>query len=75
MPGNAASHLSSAHDTDLPTAIQVGRSMGAELPEQILVVAIEAEINYDFSESLSQPVAKAVPQAANLVLEKLRQWS
>ena len=71
LPNRAAGHLSSAHDTTLQNALQVGESMGAELPDEILVVAIEAEMNYNFSEQLSQPVAAAVPEAAHIVIDLL----
>ena len=62
-------HTTAAHDVSLMTAIQIGRSMGAALPERIDVVAIESPYVYDFSEELTPPVAAAVPQAANMVLE------
>jgi hypothetical protein len=54
------------------TAIQMGRSLGAELPDRIDVVAIESPYTYDFSEELTPPVAAAVPQAAEMVMELLQ---
>lgn len=73
LPNRAAGHLSSAHDTTLQNALQVGESMGADLPSEILVVAIEVKMNYDFSEQLTPPVAAAVPQAAHIVLQLLQE--
>lgn len=72
LPNRAAGHLSSAHDTTLQNAILVGESMGATLPASILIVAVEAEMNYQFSEQLSDPVAAAVPEAARRVIDLLR---
>ncbi len=64
-------HTTAAHDVSLMTAIQMGRSLGAELPDQIDVVAIESPYVYDFSEELTSPVAAAVPQAVELVMSLL----
>ena len=69
-----AGHLSAAHDASLYEALEVGRTMGAHLPEQITVVAIEAEHVYDFSENLTPPVAAAIPQAVQAVLQILESW-
>lgn len=74
LPNQTASHLSSAHDTSLQNALQVGRSMGADLPEQILIVTIQSPYVYYFSEELSLPVAAAVPKAAEVVIDQLIHW-
>jgi hydrogenase maturation protease len=66
-------HTTAAHDVSLMTAIQIGRSMGAVLPDRIEVVAIESPYIYDFSEELTPPVAAAVPQAVELVVDLLKQ--
>ena len=71
IPDNMAGHLSSSHDTTLKTAIQMGRSLGAHLPECIMIVGVETSNSYDFSEELSAPVKAAVPQAVQLVLSLL----
>ena len=62
-------HTTAAHDVSLMTAIQIGRSLGAALPDRIDVVAIESPYVYGFSEELTPPVAAAVPQAVEMVLE------
>jgi hydrogenase maturation protease len=71
LPPRASGHTASAHDTDLLSAIQIGRSLGVDLPQEILVVGIEAKNVYDFTEELTAPVAAAIPQAIQLVLELL----
>lgn len=68
LPNRTLGHLGSAHDMTLTTALKLGNSMGAQLPQKITIVGIEAEINFDFSEELSVPVAAAVPRAAQMVL-------
>lgn len=72
LPNPNTGHLSSAHDTSLQTALSVGRRMGAELPEEVVVIGIETPYVYDFSEQLSPAAAAAVPPAAQAVLTVLR---
>lgn len=74
LPNRAIGHLSSAHDTTIQNALQVGRSMGAHLPEKITVVAVEAVNIYEFSEALTPPVAAAVERAVKKVLELLQDY-
>jgi hydrogenase maturation protease len=68
LPNRATGHLFSAHDTTLQNAIAVGRAMGADLPGEVMVVAVEAENVYDFGEELSPAVSAAVPRAVQAVL-------
>ncbi len=71
LPNRAAGHLFSAHDTTLQNALEMGRAMGAALPGEVMVVAVEAENVYDFGEELSPAVSAAVPQAVQVVIELL----
>ena len=75
LPDFSTAHTSAAHDTSLQNALRVGRTMGAHLPGEVIVVGVEAQSVYDFSETLSPPVAAAVPVAARLVLELLEDKS
>jgi hydrogenase maturation protease len=68
LPDLAAGHTTAAHDTSLQTALALGRRMGESLPEEVLVVAVEAERVYDFSDELSEAVAAAIPAARAAVL-------
>ncbi|MGD8620867.1 MAG: hydrogenase maturation protease [Anaerolineales bacterium] len=63
----------SAHDVNLPTALELGRQAGAHLPcdEQILLIGIEAEDVLTFDENLSPAVEQAVPDAVEFVLDAL----
>jgi hydrogenase maturation protease len=72
LPDRKTGHMSSAHDVNLKTALQLGREMGIQLPEQIIIVGIEAQRVYDFSEELSTVVEAAVPQAVQLVCDILQ---
>jgi len=71
IPDSMAGHLSSTHDTTLKTAIQMGRSLGAHLPEHITIVGVETSNSFDFSEELSEPVGAAVPAAVHMVMRLL----
>jgi hydrogenase maturation protease len=64
-------HTISPHDTDLPTALELGKLMKLKIPEKISIVAIEIPPVYEFSQELSPAVSNAVPAAASLVREIL----
>jgi len=72
LPGTYNGHTGSVHDTNLLTAVEMGRNMGFKLPNQIIIVGIEAEKVYDFSEQLSPSMKNAVPIAAHMVLELIQ---
>jgi len=71
LPNYSAFHTTSAHDTSLQNAIELGRAMGAQLPDDVEIVGIATRRIYDFSEELSPPVADAVPFAARIVFDLL----
>ncbi len=70
----AAGHLASSHDTTLHNALAAGRAMGVTLPREVMLVTIESHRVYDFSETLSPPVAAAVPRAAQRVQDIVNAW-
>jgi hydrogenase maturation protease len=72
LPDLSAGHTGSAHDTSLQNALKLGQSMGVQLPTEVVVVGIEAQSVYEFSEVLSPPVAAAIPQAVQMVMELLK---
>jgi hydrogenase maturation protease len=73
LPNYSAFHTTSAHDTSLLSAIEMGRAMGAQLPDDVTVVGVATKRVCDFSKTLSPPVADAVPQATHIVLDLLQQ--
>jgi hydrogenase maturation protease len=73
LPEQASGHMVSAHDASLKTALQFGHEMGVQLPKQIIVVGIEAERVFDFSDTLSPEISEAIPQAVKMVYDLLSQ--
>jgi len=73
LPDYAQGRTTAVHDTSLQTAIQVGQSLGAHLPEKIDIVTIEAEVLFDFSESLTPAVEAAIPEATQAVMKMIDQ--
>lgn len=71
MPDYSAFHITSAHDTSLQNALKLGRSMGAKLPKDVIIVGIATDQIYDFSDTLSLPVARAVSKATEIVINLL----
>ena len=63
-------HLTtSAHDTNLATAIKIGNEFAREqMPKEIVIFAIEVEEVTKFTEDMTEKVRKAVPEVVNLVL-------
>ena len=58
----------SAHSIGLDTALELGHRLGFEMPEEVVVYAVEAVDVETFGEQLSPPVAAA----AERVLEMIR---
>ncbi len=69
IPNYSAFHITSAHDTSLQNAMKLGRDLGADLPEEVIVVGITTKPAYDFSQELSPPVENAISKAAQIVME------
>jgi len=66
----AARNLECTHDTDLVSALELGRACGMALPSEIKVLAVEVEAGNTgvFGESLTPEVEAALPAAARMVL-------
>jgi hydrogenase maturation protease len=73
LPNYSAFHATSVHDVSLQTAIEIGKTMGAQLPDDVTVVGVATKHVCDFRKSLSPLVADAVPQATHIVLDLLMQ--
>jgi hydrogenase maturation protease len=69
----SARNATCVHDTSLPTALELCRRVGAPIPSQISFWGIEARDTESFSEELSDDVARAVPEAAEAILQELKQ--
>jgi hydrogenase maturation protease len=66
-------NTASTHDADLPTALKLGRALGASLPDDanIQIVAVGAREVLSFGESPTPTVAAAMPEAVTRILELL----
>ena len=69
LPNYSAYHTTSPHDTSLQNAIAMGKTLGAKLPDDVMVVGVATKRIHEFGTELSPPVAEAVPLAAKFVLE------
>ena len=63
--------LSSPHQVNLATALELGKMLGLAVPERITVFAVEAKDITDFSEKCTPEVEKAIPEVVRMVLEDL----
>ena len=66
-------NANAVHDATLKAALELGRRLGAELPDDVAIIAVEAADVLSFGEGLSPAVEAAVPEAAELVLQTLRE--
>lgn len=60
-----------AHDTDLATALEIGRLTDMELPEEIIIIGIEAKDTETFDMNLTEEVRASVQEAVDLVIGKI----
>ena len=57
-------NVSSTHDINLPTALELGRMLGMPMPEEVRVWGVEAQNVESFSETPTELVARAVAPVA-----------
>ncbi len=67
----SARNIASTHDINFATALELGRMLGIRLPGDIKVFGIEAEEVERFGETLTDNVARAVPQVVRLITEDM----
>jgi len=63
-------HLTTSHQINLPTALELGRRLGYDMPNDIDIVAVEALDLETLAEALTPPVQAALPGA----LQAVRGW-
>ena len=61
-------HLSSPHDINLATALELGKQLGMPIPNDIRIYAIEVEDNQTFSETCSPLVEAAIPRVVEEIV-------
>lgn len=67
-------HADSTHDVSLKTALEIGHKLGAHLPQKILILAVEIDPRWEFSEQMSPAVERAVMPAVLAAEEILSTW-
>jgi hydrogenase maturation protease len=67
----SAKHLSSPHQIDLATALELGKMLNLAMPKKITIFAVEAKDITSFSEKCTPEVEQAIPEVAKMVLEDL----
>jgi len=65
-------HLSSPHQINLATALELGKRLNLAMPRQITVLAVEANDVGNFGEKCTPEVERAIPQAVKMVLAELK---
>jgi hydrogenase maturation protease len=66
-------HVGSTHDLSLPGALNLGRSLGMDLPkdEDIIILAIQAEDVLTLGEEPTPTVRAAIPQVVQAIMREL----
>jgi hydrogenase maturation protease len=67
-----AKHLSSPHQINLVTALELGKMLNLAMPQKITIFAVEAKDITSFSEKCTPEVERAIPKAVKMVLAELR---
>jgi hydrogenase maturation protease len=63
--------LSSPHQINLVTALELGKMLSLAMPREITILAVEAEDITSFGEKCTPEVEKAIPKAVKMVLQEL----
>ena len=66
-----AKRVSSPHQINLVTALELGKMLNLVMPRRITVFAVEAKDTTTFSEKCTPDVEKAIPEVVKMVLEDL----
>ena len=64
-------HLSSPHQINLVTALELGKMLNLAMPQKITIFAVEAKDITTFGEKCTPEVERAIPEVAEMVLEEL----
>ncbi len=64
-------HLSSPHQINLVTALELGEMLNLTMPREISIFAVEARDITSFSEKCTPEVEQAIPEAVKMVMDEL----
>lgn len=67
-----STRISSLHDFDLFTSIELGRRMDLKMPDIIKVYGIEIRENHNFSEDISWDIMEAIKRLVEIILEEIQ---
>ena len=62
----------SPHYVSIPQSIEIGRSIGLQVPTRIKVIAVEAKNMYNLGEGLSSDMQKAIPEIIQKLFELIK---
>jgi len=65
-------HAVSPHDVNLLTALELGKRLGLEMPQEIVIYAIEVEDVRTFSEKCTPQVERVIPKVVEMVAGELK---
>jgi len=68
---SSAKRVSTPHQINLVTALELGKMLNLAMPREISVFAVEARDIATFSEKCTPEVEKAIPEVVKMVLENL----
>jgi hydrogenase maturation protease len=66
-------HLSSPHQINLVTALELGKMLNLAMPQEITVFAVEAKDITSFSEKCTPEVEQVIPEVVKMVLQELNE--
>jgi len=66
-----AKHLSSPHQINLVTALELGKMLVLAMPQKITIFAVEAKDITSFSDKCTPEVERAIPVVVKMVLQEL----
>jgi hydrogenase maturation protease len=68
---NNTRHVSSPHDVNFATALELGNKLGIAMPKQIVIYAIEVDDVSTFGEEFTPKVKDAIPKCIEHITKEL----
>jgi len=68
---NNTRHVSSPHDVNFATALELGNKLGISMPKQIVIYAIEVDDISTFGEEFTPRVKQAIPKCVKTIIKEL----
>lgn len=67
-------HTAHLHGVNLPTALEIIGTLGMKVPNEIIIIAIEADEIYTFGSDMTDAVKASIGKAKAMVLEEIKSW-